>query len=259
MDIGALFIGVFTLLFGAAFCFLGNRYFRILLPIWGFIAGFWVSEAFVATIFGDSNTAIIAGWIAGLIGGLVLAGLSFFLFKVAVVILGATFGLWFMAGLLTWLGMESSLLVTILAISGAILFAVLTFQDNIRKYLIIAFSALIGATGIVVGLLFLFDPSMVENFRSGVAPLLPSIVQELWLAAVLWLVLALLGAAIQWIASRDVNSEEAYDRGDKATGETDIDTEPEPESDTVEEVEVETVVGVTDEKMEEFEGESLEV
>ena len=97
MDIGTLVVGVFTLLFGAAFCFLGYRFFRILLPIWGFIAGFWVGEAFVAAIFGDSNTAIIAGWIVGLIGGLLLAGLSLFLFKVAVAILGATFGLWFVA------------------------------------------------------------------------------------------------------------------------------------------------------------------
>lgn len=259
MDIGTLVVGVFILLFGAAFYFLGYRYFRILLPIWGFIAGFWVSEAFVATISGDSNAAIIAGWIAGLIGGLVLAGLSFFLFKAAVVILGATFGLWFVAGLLTWLGMESSLLVAILAISGAILFAVLTFQGNIRKYLIIAFSALIGATGIVVGLLFLFDPLTVDIFRSGIAPLLPSIVQESWLAAVLWLVLALLGAAIQWIASRDVNAEEAYEGGEKASGETAVDTEPEPESESTAEAGVETIVDVMDETMEEFGGESLEV
>jgi hypothetical protein len=257
MDIGTLVVGVFTLLFGAAFCFLGYRYFRILLPIWGFIAGFWVGEAFVATIFGDSNTAIIAGWIVGLIGGLILAGLSLFLFKVAVAILGATFGLWFVAGLVTWLGMESSLLVAILAILGAILFAVLTFQDNIRKYLIIAFSALIGATGIVLGLLFLFSPLSVDIFRSGLAPLVPSVLQESWQAAVLWLVLALLGAAIQWISSRDVNTEEAYERGEKTTGETAIEKEPESESE--EEVGVETIVDASDETGEEFGEESLEV
>lgn len=253
MDIGTLVVGVFTLLFGAAFCFLGYRYFRFLLPIWGFIAGFWVGEAFVATIFGDSNAAIIAGWIVGLVGGLILAGLSYFLFKVAVAILGATFGLWIVATLLSWLGMESSLLVSILAILGAILFAVLTFQENIRKYLIIAFTALIGATGIVLGLLFLFSPLSVDIFRAGLAPLLPSVLQESGLAAVLWLVLALLGAAIQWISSRDVDSEEAYQRGESGTEETLVVANPEFEA----EIEGETMVFDPDE-ISEIEEESLE-
>lgn len=253
MDIGTLVVGIFTLLFGAAFCFLGYRYFRILLPIWGFIAGFWVSEAFVARIFGDSNAAIIAGWIAGLAGGLILAGLSYFLFKVAVAILGATFGLWFVAALLSWLGMESSLLVSILAILGAILFAVLTFQENIRKYLILAFTALIGATGIVLGLLFLFSPLSVEIFRAGLASLVPSVLQESGLAAVLWLVLAILGAAIQWINSRDVDSEEAYQRGESGTDETLVAANPEFETET----EGETLVYDPDE-ISEFGEESLD-
>ncbi|MGD2049293.1 MAG: DUF4203 domain-containing protein [Chloroflexota bacterium] len=253
MDISTLVVGVCTLLFGAAFCFLGYRYFRILLPIWGFIAGFWVSEAFVARIFGDSDTAIIAGWIIGLAGGLILAGLSYFLFKVAVAILGATFGLWFVAALLSWLGMESSLLVSILAILGAILFAVLTFQENLRKYLVIAFTALIGATGIVLGLLFLFSPLSVDIFRAGLAPLVPSVLQESGLAAVLWLVLALLGAAIQWINSRDVDSEEAYKSGESGTEETFVVASPEFEG----EAEGETMVYDAGE-ISEFEEESLE-
>jgi hypothetical protein len=224
------------------------------LPIWGFIAGFWISEAFVATILGDSNAAIIAGWIVGLIGGLVLAGLSLFLFKVAVAILGATFGLWFVAGLLSWLGMESSLLLSILAILGAILFAVLTFQESIRKYLVIVFTALIGATGIVLGLLFLFSPLAVDVFRLGSASAVPSLLQESGLAAVLWLVLALLGAAIQWIVSRDMRLEEAYTRSE-ITSEGSAEFE---ETEPADQVEVDTMVYETGDMGEHGE-ETLEV
>lgn len=223
MDTGTLLVGAFTLLFGIAFCFLGFKYFRFLIAIWGFIAGFWISEAFIGTIFGASNPAVIAGWIVGLIGGLVLAGLSYFLYNAAVAILGATFGLWFVAGLLTWIGMESSLLVAILAILGAILFAVLTFQDSVRKYLVIAITALIGATGIVSGLLFLFGPLTVEVFRSGQAPLLPSLLQELWLALVLWLLLAVLGAAVQWLTTREPEAEAPSETG--TTSENEVSNE----------------------------------
>jgi hypothetical protein len=203
MDAGALIVGVFTLIYGIAFCFVGYKYFRFLLPLWGFIAGFWISEAFVAALFGDSNSAVIAGWIVGLVAGLTLAALSYFIYQAALAILGATFGLWLVAAILGWLGLESSVLVTILALLGAILFAVLTFQKAIQKYLIIIFSALIGATGIVVGLLFLLVPSSVDHFRSGLSPLLPSILQESSVAALLWIFLALLGVGIQLLITRD--------------------------------------------------------
>jgi len=203
MNAGTLIVGVFTLIYGIAFCFVGYKYFRFLLPLWGFIAGFWISEAFFAALFGDSNSAVIAGWIVGLVGGLTLAALSYFIYQAALAILGATFGLWLVAAILGWLGLESSVLVTILALLGAILFAVLTFQKAIQKYLIIIFSALIGATGIVVGLLFLLVPSSVDHFRSGLSPLLPSILQESSVAALLWIFLALLGVGIQLLTTRD--------------------------------------------------------
>ncbi len=203
MEAGNLIVGVLTLIYGIVFCFLGYKFFRILLPLWGFIAGFWISEAFIATLFGDSNSAVIAGWIIGLVGGLALAALSYFIYQAALAILGATFGLWLVAAILGWLGMDSRVLVTILALLGAILFAVLTFQKSIQKYLIIIFSALIGATGIVMGLLFLLSPSIFDEFRSGLTPLLPSIVQESLAAALLWIFLALLGVGIQLLITRD--------------------------------------------------------
>jgi hypothetical protein len=211
MDAGTLIVGVFTLIYGIAFCFVGYKYFRFLLPLWGFIAGFWIIEAFIAALFGDSNSAVIAGWIVGLVGGAALAALSYFIYQAALAILGGTFGLWLVAAILGWLGMESSVLVAILATLGAILFAVLTFQKTIQKYLVIIFSAWIGATGIVVGLLFLLSPLSVDDFRSGLAPLLPSILQELWVAALLWIFLALLGIGIQLLTTRDKEEEPALE------------------------------------------------
>ncbi len=224
MDVGTFLVGLFTLLFGGALCFAGLRFFRILLPIWGFVAGFWIGEALIAAIFGDSNTAIIAGWVVGLIGGLVLAALAYWIYRAALAILGAGFGLWLFAALLTWIGLESNLLVAILAIFGAILFAILALQDTLGKYLTIALTALLGATGIIVGLLFLIGPLTVENFRAGLAPLLPSVLQESWLAALLWLLLAVLGGLIQWLTTRgSEDTEEPEDELGDEPVEEDVD------------------------------------
>jgi len=207
MDAATLIVGVLTLICGIAFCFTGYKFFRYLLPLWGFIAGFWISEAFVAALFGDSNSAVIAGWIVGVVGGLALAALSYFIYQAALAILGWTFGLWLMAAILGWVGMEPRVLVVILALLGATLIAVLTFQKTIQKYLVIIFTAWIGTTGIVFGLLLLLSPLSHDDFRSGLEPLLPSIVQQLWMATVLWIFLALLGIGIQLITTRDQGEE----------------------------------------------------
>ena len=256
MDIMTIIAGLLLLAFGAAFGFFGYRYFRFLLPVWGFIAGFWISELLVAALLGDGDTAVIIGWIAGLAGGIILAFFSYTLFNVALVILGASFGLWFVAALLTWIGLESGLLIGILAIGGAILFAILTFERRIRRYLVIVFSALIGALSILSGLMFIFGDYTLDDFRITTVPL-PPILQESTLAVVLWLLLAAVAVGIQLIMTRDMgDADTAYQGGDVPLDE---DLEPveelepemasEPEQESVSEPpesEAETVVSEPD-------------
>ena len=43
-----LFISLFALILGLAFCFAGYRVFLVMLPIWGFFAGFWLGAMSLA-------------------------------------------------------------------------------------------------------------------------------------------------------------------------------------------------------------------
>ncbi len=200
-------IGLFLLIVGAALCFLGYRQFRFLLPIWAFVAGFWIGEAIIAAIFPADAAWIIIGWLVGLVAGLGLAALAFVSHQAALIILGATFGWWIASGLLAWLEIEQGLVNSILIILAAVLFAGLTFLDSIRRYVVIAFTALVGAGGIASGLLFLVGDLTAETFRNSFTTM-AFIWQESGLIVALWVLLAIVGAVVQVVTTREKDDSE---------------------------------------------------
>src|SRR5215204_2217083 len=94
MTLEGLIVGLFAILIGAAFCFAGFKWFLILLPIWGFLAGFVFGSNLVFHIFGadhgffESALAIVVG----LIAGVAFAVLSYLYYYFAVILLGASLG-----------------------------------------------------------------------------------------------------------------------------------------------------------------------
>jgi len=66
-------ICVLILLVGAAFCFVGYRFFRGLIAVWGFFAGFNLGAAGMTALFGQNFLGTTTGWILGLVVGLVFA------------------------------------------------------------------------------------------------------------------------------------------------------------------------------------------
>ena len=66
-------VGIIAVVIGLAVCFAGYRLFLVLLPIWGFVVGFWLGSALVDAYGSDTFLATTAGWIAGIIIGIVFA------------------------------------------------------------------------------------------------------------------------------------------------------------------------------------------
>jgi hypothetical protein len=50
---GDILVGIIALAVGAAVCFAGLRLWFALLPLWGFVAGFFAGATAVTAIFGD--------------------------------------------------------------------------------------------------------------------------------------------------------------------------------------------------------------
>jgi len=135
MDFQALLVGIIAIALGAAIMLLGYRLALILLPIWGFFAGFLLGAQLLQEFFGDGFLATTASWVVGVVLGLLFAVLSYLFWYVAVVILFASIGYWLGYGFMELLGFQEGgiLAVGVGLLVGAV-FAVAAFVTGVDLF-----------------------------------------------------------------------------------------------------------------------------
>ena len=197
----ALIIGVLALL-------AGYRLFLLLLPIWGFFAGFAIGAQATAFLFGGGFLATITSWIIGFAAGLIFAVLSYLIYIVGVALLSAAFGYFLAAGVML-LFLEPGLVVTLVGLAGAVLMAFLVLAFNIQKPVLEFITSFGGATAVLTGILLLLGRIPFESLGDNPVRL----VREdsiFWMIA--WLVLGFAGFAIQIASNRTYTIEPPENR-----------------------------------------------
>jgi hypothetical protein len=188
-----------ALLLGLAALFAGYRLFLLLLPVWGFFAGFFIGASALTLLLGDGFLATLTGWVVGFILGLIFAILSYLFYIVGVAIVSGSIGYALGAGLIYAIFPEASLIAFIVGIVAAILVAGLTLVLNLQKWVIIGITALGGSTAIFTGALILFGKISLTDL--GTNPVQPVIQDSIfWFVA--WLLLAGIGFASQAVTTR---------------------------------------------------------
>jgi len=191
-------IGALVLLVGAAFCFAGYRFFRILIAIWGFFAGFNLGAAGMVSLFGQNFLGTVSGWVLGLVVGLVLAALAYLFYYFAVVLLGASVGYSIGSGLIAAISPNLNVTASIVGIVLAVVFAFLILALNLPKLLIMVMTALGGAVAILGGLLILTGQIHTTGstaLKFGVAV---ALVRASWFWSIVAIALAVVGFLAQW-------------------------------------------------------------
>jgi hypothetical protein len=162
--LGALAAGI-----GLAFAFWGFRVFLILLPIWGFFAGFLLGAQGITYLFGDAFLATVSGWVVGFLLGLLFAVLSYLYYWVAVILLGGALGYQLTIGLLQWIGFDADGWIAFgLAIAGGAIFAVGFFLLKMPAVLVIVATAISGAGATLAGVAIALGIVAVENAEGGI-------------------------------------------------------------------------------------------
>jgi hypothetical protein len=149
-----------ALLFGTAVVFAGYRFFLVLLPIWGFFAGFVLGAQTIDFIFNTGLFATVTGWVVGFFVGLLFALLSYLFYFIAVGIISFSLGYGATIGILAWLGLDAGFLIWLIAVVVGVVVAYVVYRFNIQKYAIILATA-VGGTGVIIyTLLALFDNTL---------------------------------------------------------------------------------------------------
>lgn len=188
---------MFALMFaalGIAMLFLGYRLFRILVPIWGFFAGFSAGAQVMSNILGTGFLATLTGWIVGFIIGIILGILAYAFYKLAIILLGASMGYSIGVGLMAALGLGTGFLATLVGLAIGAVFATSFFVLNIPKVMIYVYTAAAGAGAVLAAALLLLGRISLESLSSGAVG---AVLSASWGWMLVWLLVSALGAYTQ--------------------------------------------------------------
>jgi hypothetical protein len=169
MSLDALLVGLLAIAVGLAFAFYGFRLFLILLPIWGFFIGFLFGAGFVTALFGDGFLSTALSWIVGFGFAVVFALLSYLYYWFAVIFLGGSIGYALGLSLMAWLNITGNLIVFIVAIAFAVVFALAFVFLRVPKYLVLVATSFGGAFAAIVGVALILNRVPLAALQAGIA------------------------------------------------------------------------------------------
>lgn len=187
-------VGIMLGALALVLCFAGLRVFFLALPILGFIAGFFVGAAGVRAIFGDGFLSTVTGVIIGFFVGLLFAVISYLLWYVGALISAGSTGALLGSGLMSLFNVDTGWLVFIVAATLAVVAVIIAIVLALPIWIVLFNTAMVGALGIIGGILLIFNQIDRSDLGYGVAW---ATIQESWFWLIAWIALAGLGIAVQ--------------------------------------------------------------
>ena len=174
--------------------FAGQFVLRLVLPIWGFFAGFAFGAGLFAELADERFLGTVLGWVTGFVFALIFAVFAYLFYAVAVILAMAAFGFAIGSGLIVALGIDWNWVAVLVGVVvGAVLGLVSVF-GNMPMIVLAVASSIAGAVSVVAGLMLLVGSLDSADFtRSGFT----AAVDTSWGWYVLLLVLAIVGIVAQ--------------------------------------------------------------
>ncbi|HEY8169380.1 MAG TPA: DUF4203 domain-containing protein [Candidatus Limnocylindrales bacterium] len=167
MDIQTLLLGVLAIAIGAAVAFAGYKFFLFLLPLFGFVAGFWIGSQAMTELFGSGFLVEVTSWVVGVVAGIILAVGSYFFWYIAVVALFGAVGFWLGDAVMTAITPDAGLLIFIVGLVVGVAFVLGAIALRFPKWAVLAITAIGGAGVAVSGLLLILGTITIEAMQDG--------------------------------------------------------------------------------------------
>ncbi len=189
-----ILIGILAIIAGAGLVVAGLRYFFLLLPIWGFIAGFFVGAAIITAVFGDGFLSTTLGIVVGLVFGVLFALISYFYWYFTVIMAAAMAGGVLGGTLFAAIGIDSEWLLFFIGVAFAVAFALVAVVLNLPVYMVVVNTALAGSALAIGGVLLVLDRFDREDIGTDV---LWEKIDDHWYLWLIWFVVAVVGMFVQ--------------------------------------------------------------
>lgn len=189
-----ILVGILMVVVGLTVAVSGLRMFFFMLPIAGFVTGFFAGATLIDNWWGGSFLSTATGWIVGLALGIGFAIISYLWWYAGAILAAGASGALLLSGLFAAFGVSSGAMLVTFAIIGAVLFMVIAMMLNLPIYVVLVNTAIIGAYMVIGGLILIFSRQDLDDFGYGAAV---SAVNDSW-----WWWLVLVAVAGFGIASQ---------------------------------------------------------
>lgn len=159
--VGLLAIGV-----GGLFCFRGYVAMRVLIPVWGAFAGFFLGAGLIAAASDDGFLRSALAWIVGLAVGLLFGLLAYLYYEVSVLIAMAAVGFVLGTSAMVVLGVSWSWLIVLAGVAVGALLAVIAIAGDLPTVILIVLTAFGGANTVVFGLTLVIGAVDTSEFET---------------------------------------------------------------------------------------------
>lgn len=187
-------LGIFAIVAGAVMLFAGQFVLRIVLPIWGFFAGFAFGAGLFASLADERFLGTVLGWVSGLVFALVFAVFAYLYYAVAVVLAMAAFGYAIGAGLVVALGIGWNWVAVVAGLLVGAVLGLVSVLGNMPMVVLAVASSFAGAVAFVAGLMLIFGSLDAAELAPGTVT---AAIGDQWGWVALALALALAGIVVQ--------------------------------------------------------------
>ncbi len=185
-----ILLGLLAIVAGSAMLLAGQFVLRLLIPIWGFFAGFAFGAGLVAGLADERFLGTVLGWVLGLVFAVVFAVIAYLYYYIAITLAMAAFGFAIGSGLVVALGIDWNWVAVLVGTVVGVILCILSIVVDMPVIVLIVFSSFAGAVGVVGGLMLLVGSLNSADFTKGD---FTDTVENGWAWSLLLLALAVIG------------------------------------------------------------------
>ena len=145
----------------------GQLVLRLVIPIWGFFAGFAFGAGIVAEFSDEHFLGTVLGWVLGLVFAVIFAVLAYLYYYVAIVIAMGAAGFAIGSGIVVAIGIDWNWVAVLVGLAVGILVGLVSVFANIPMVMLVVIGSIAGAVGVTGGLMLLVGSLNTADFSRG--------------------------------------------------------------------------------------------
>ena len=162
-----IILGVLAIIAGGAMLVAGQFVLRLLIPIWGFFAGFAFGAGIVAAFADEHFLGTVLGWVLGLVFAVIFAVLAYLYYYVAIVLAMGAAGFAIGSGIIVAFGISWNWVAVLAGLAVGIVLGLVSVFANLPMIVLVFVGSVAGAIGVTGGLMLLVGALDSADFSRG--------------------------------------------------------------------------------------------